>query len=841
MKKAFAVMAAILSVLLFISCNNSVTVPETCTVTLKYSDDTTTTDTVLKGGKFTFPSYEKDGKAVTEYRGGEKTYSVGERIEISSDMVFTAELVTPSTPEASVEAYSLVVISNDTVVESKVVRSGEKYTLPDYSAHSGFKGWKVGEETRKSNDVITVTANTAVTALWEAEQVTQYFTVVVISKDLLVDTEYLAENSDYVLPAAPEGTGFNGWKVGEKTELKAAGTTITITGNTTVKADWTVEVAPEKTYYSVVAISKGSVVDSKAVESGTKYKLPAAPDEDGFLGWKVGEDTKPAETEIDITANTTVTALWKAKEYFTVVVISKDSVVANESVEKDTTYTLPSNTETGFTNWKVGSEKKNAGDTIAVSADTTVVAEWTPEPDPVYYSLVVLSKGTVYHSASLLSGATYTLPTLEGTGFKGWRVGTETALRDAGTGIDITADTTVTAEWEAEAAVSYYSVVAVSNGSVVESKAVAAGSEYTLPSSQGTGFKNWKIGDKTYDAGAVITISADTTVAAEWESEAAVEYFAVVVMNGSTIVEAKAVQSGKEYTLPSSSGITGFNGWKVGSEVKNVGEKITITGNTEVTVNLNLCTVTFDGNGGSSTPAISVEGGSNGYAPVSPHRYGYIFTKWTTDQDGKKEFALGTTPITEDMTLYAQWEAFSDPNLNVGDEGPGGGYIFYVNENYAVDGWKYLEITKTSIGSYMFGYYYDGTEFTTVGTSSAVGYGKENTNKLLVMGDSEGKALGSYTVGGSRSDYAAQKCKEYSGGGYSDWFLPSIGELTQLISSTVVTDNKIERYDLQVCMSSSEEDADDAYVVPYMSNEGESAVTPRDDTWTRPVYAVRMF
>ena len=234
MKKAFAVMAAILSVLLFISCNNSVTVPETCTVTLKYSDDTTTTDTVLKGGKFTFPSYEKDGKAVTEYRGGEKTYSVGERIEISSDMVFTAELVTPSTPEASVEAYSLVVISNDTVVESKVVRSGEKYTLPDYSAHSGFKGWKVGEETRKSNDVITVTANTAVTALWEAEQVTQYFTVVVISKDLLVDTEYLAENSDYVLPAAPEGTGFNGWKVGEKTELKAAGTTITITGNTTL-------------------------------------------------------------------------------------------------------------------------------------------------------------------------------------------------------------------------------------------------------------------------------------------------------------------------------------------------------------------------------------------------------------------------------------------------------------------------------------------------------------------------------------------------------------------------------------------------------------------------------
>ena len=96
----------------------------------------------------------------------------------------------------------------------------------------------------------------------------------------------------------------------------------------------------------------------------------------------------------------------------------------------------------------------------------------------------------------------------------------------------------------------------------------------------------------------------------------------------------------------------------------------------------------------------------------------------------------------------------------VGDTGPAGGIIFYVNPNAAGDGWTYLEAAPTDAGSCTW-----GDSGSTGATGTAIGTGKSNTRALIALD-------GSYP--------AADACDSYSKNGYSDWFLPSTGEMAEM-------------------------------------------------------------
>lgn len=63
--------------------------------------------------------------------------------------------------------------------------------------------------------------------------------------------------------------------------------------------------------------------------------------------------------------------------------------------------------------------------------------------------------------------------------------------------------------------------------------------------------------------------------------------------------------------------------------------------------------------------------------------------------------------------------------------------------------------------------WWNGSYTITGASATAIGSGPDNTKKIIL---SEGRP----------GHYAALMCAKYEGGGYRDWFLPSIDELTQL-------------------------------------------------------------
>jgi len=121
----------------------------------------------------------------------------------------------------------------------------------------------------------------------------------------------------------------------------------------------------------------------------------------------------------------------------------------------------------------------------------------------------------------------------------------------------------------------------------------------------------------------------------------------------------------------------------------------------------------------------------------------------STGESEQSYSASATTPAESIPIVY-----------NIGDTGPAGGFIFYDKGNNS-DGWRYLEAASRDAGSVAWGTFHD------VGrTGVEIGTGKQNTETII-----------NYMMETGRNTQAAMTCRQYSQGGYSDWFLPSKAEL----------------------------------------------------------------
>jgi hypothetical protein len=165
----------------------------------------------------------------------------------------------------------------------------------------------------------------------------------------------------------------------------------------------------------------------------------------------------------------------------------------------------------------------------------------------------------------------------------------------------------------------------------------------------------------------------------------------------------------------------------------------------------------------------------------------------------------------------------------IGDTGPGGGIVFIVQTPTPAAPWRYMEAAPNTwtgvIGDPSIVWCDNSTDFvpsltaapaTTIQTSTAIGAGYSNTQKML-----RGCTYG-----------AANAAASYNGGGKSDWFLPSKEELDRLYDARTT----VGGFGAGGYWSSSENDEESARFRAF-SNGFQSNSYKFDTAPVRPVRA----
>jgi hypothetical protein len=153
----------------------------------------------------------------------------------------------------------------------------------------------------------------------------------------------------------------------------------------------------------------------------------------------------------------------------------------------------------------------------------------------------------------------------------------------------------------------------------------------------------------------------------------------------------------------------------------------------------------------------------NWTSTAAPYAAGNVVTysskTWLSLVDGntKKPGATGTS---------SQWRLLGDAKTfiyEVGDKGPGGGWIFFVDEKDRFPGFTYLEAAPEDVGDHP---WCDKTSVSIPGAggvaANALGRGKANTKAMLAVCTSG--------AANAAAAYRGPKNK-------TDWYLPAEGEL----------------------------------------------------------------
>jgi len=139
-----------------------------------------------------------------------------------------------------------------------------------------------------------------------------------------------------------------------------------------------------------------------------------------------------------------------------------------------------------------------------------------------------------------------------------------------------------------------------------------------------------------------------------------------------------------------------------------------------------------------------------------------------TLQDADKDSSITVTVIRSDNSGSVTSASVTAYGYIIGDTGPGGGIVFYRNPNgFTItetgETANYLEAAPVNQGTNLA---WASSRYIAVQIAgTGVGTGRANTNAILAV---------------DVNAPAASACKNYNGGGKSDWFLPSRDELNAM-------------------------------------------------------------
>ena len=177
-----------------------------------------------------------------------------------------------------------------------------------------------------------------------------------------------------------EGHLFKGWEDKEKGNSYPAGedgkVNITVNENMKLRAVW------EARSFTVTYVLLDGKTRAETAAYGQNVTLGEEPRTGyTFVGWKDGENVYRAGETITVTGDMTLTAVWEART-FTVTYVLLNGETRAETAAYGQNVTLGEEPRTGYTfvGWKDGEKMYHAGETITVTGDMTLTAEWKKLP-----------------------------------------------------------------------------------------------------------------------------------------------------------------------------------------------------------------------------------------------------------------------------------------------------------------------------------------------------------------------------------------------------------------------------------------------------------------------------
>jgi hypothetical protein len=170
----------------------------------------------------------------------------------------------------------------------------------------------------------------------------------------------------------------------------------------------------------------------------------------------------------------------------------------------------------------------------------------------------------------------------------------------------------------------------------------------------------------------------------------------------------------------------------------------------------------------------------------------------------------------------------------IGDTGPAGGIIFYVNPDPDAGTWKYLEAAPAEtekMASFFINYSSrkDSQVGSNLNTEQALGTGKKNTALIL-----------SHLASIGQWDMAVQVYDELEVNGYDDWYMPSFLELSLMYGN--LHRKGLGNFKSEVYYSSSLVSRDWSWAgLPMSFNFADGSSGPYYTEGAKPVRAIRQF
>ena len=260
------------------------------------------------------------------------------------------------------------------------------FTAPDGKK---FKAWSVGGVDKAVGDKITVTANTTVTAIWEAVEynVTVTGGSASVGAGAPITKATMGTTVTLTAGAAPTGQMFDKWVVnGVVVDDANSATTTFVMPAGEVTATATYKDIPVVTYTVTFDSAGGSAVTAQTIEAGQKATKPADPTKSGydFKGWTLNGSAYDFNSAVN--GDITLVATWEQQQVVpTVYTVTFDSnggsAVTAQTIEEGQKATKPADpTKSGydFKGWTLNGSAYDFNS--AVNGDITLVATWETIP-----------------------------------------------------------------------------------------------------------------------------------------------------------------------------------------------------------------------------------------------------------------------------------------------------------------------------------------------------------------------------------------------------------------------------------------------------------------------------